>query len=77
MDMYMNGPITCKGFSHVKEAARLRQRIGYHGYHETYGLGYCDIDAWYKHLCEDGMPLCLGQETRALGMVSHRSVARL
>jgi hypothetical protein len=73
----MKGQITCKGFSHVKEAARLRQRIGYRGYHETYGLGYCDVDAWYKHLCEDGMSLCFGQETRALGMVSHRSVARL
>jgi len=40
--MYMKGPITCKGFSHVKGAVRLRQRIGYPGYHETYGLSYCD-----------------------------------
>jgi len=38
----MKGPITCKGFSHVKGAVRLRQQIGYSGYHETYGFGYCD-----------------------------------
>ena len=42
VNMYMKGQITCKVFSHVEEVARLRQRIGYHDYHETCGLGYCD-----------------------------------
>jgi hypothetical protein len=33
MNIYMKRPIACKCFSHVEEAARLRQRIDYPGYH--------------------------------------------